>query len=1221
MLSESGSRSVIQPTLRPFATIILLLFLGLVHSVGASSFGSLSLQILEERDDGLDLRLDVTQEMNQAGSPFTALPKDTSLFIAVPPQSRIHLASNSTGLLWLSRPVIWMGQRFVALDVLFSQMEPNSALPKSIAIQLQFLAGPGENTATTGRVISTDVAGQLGSSVINPAFLQRRDQEFRQNDAPRGRYLVVACEAAIPFLSDWSSWKTSLGYDVEIISSQSIGAVDLSWEPIRQACADRYFDGGLDFLLIVGDMKSDGGEWHVPSALVPGGPYAEWLWNRRIVTDHPLVLLEGDDYFADVQVGRLPVSNATQLMTALNRGEMYERMNLHEDNSWLQEGLMIFDTSGAGSRRETSLAIRQMLLADSYTTVDTIRNNRETAPISPTQVTARFNEGVGVVNYRGYGYRNSWNGPLFNSDHIMDDLSNVGKWPLVTSIVCGGGDFGTSSYSPCLGEAFLLSGSPNAPLGAIAFIGPSEEDTHTRWNNALDLGIYHGLLHGAPGAGALNDRGKLELWLNFPFDREEDWQEPGSSSQAENVPFYFHCYNLLGDPGLQIRKVPLQLLHPMIEFEVTEALHLGSNHLSLTLRDDLSLPLEGLCAVLEGEDELIARAFSQSSGEVFLQFEPLQSGTLELTISGGDLQVYSVSFEVGEALSNVILESYSFSSDELDLRMMNGQERTLILQLSDVGLDGTEESVLHLLSEDMGILRVGENGSSTSVELPAMQAGESVEVSSIVVRGGPGLIDGLRPTLRLTLETSDGTELLSRPLAFEATGPRVILREIDLLSGTWEAGSTTSFRLQMGLENDVAISDGRLQLFSQSTALTINTGVDEDFALVPMGTEWAGSFYVHLDDDLLAPQPLPCEAVVFNSEGHTLARIPFHLPRPDAEAGDPFGPDDAGYIVYHSDDDSPLAPEFIWESLEDIGQELPLRDQGVVFNPDGIDGVSQEVELPFPFGYYGQMYETVTVCSNGWLAFGSQEDHILGLNTAIPAAQGPDAMVAVFWTDLYNTYDDEIFGHLYVHHDEDRHSFRVQWNAHTHTGYPYQSNWFECELRDPAWWETETGDGEILMHFEEIRGTLGENFFTTGIEAPDQQSGLQVAFAGHYEPASQEIEDGISLRFVRGAAYEETSLEPAGSPNSLQLFEAYPNPFNPSTQIKFSLEQASRVEWRLFDLLGAEIQQGDFGTIPAGEHRRDFDGTALSSGTYFYQLRGENSGGHFQKTIRLLLLK
>ena len=84
----------------------------------------------------------------------------------------------------------------------------------------------------------------------------------------------------------------------------------------------------------------------------------------------------------------------------------------------------------------------------------------------------------------------------------------------------------------------------------------------------------------------------------------------------------------------------------------------------------------------------------------------------------------------------------------------------------------------------------------------------------------------------------------------------------------------------------------------------------------------------------------------------------------------------------------------------------------------------------------------------------------------------------------------------------------------------------------------------------------------------------------------------------------ETSLSEFEVPDQIVLFDAYPNPFNPTTTISFSLGKSAKISLRVFDVLGKEIAVLiDYQNLNAGNHEIRFDASTLSSGMYFYRLQ------------------
>jgi len=81
-------------------------------------------------------------------------------------------------------------------------------------------------------------------------------------------------------------------------------------------------------------------------------------------------------------------------------------------------------------------------------------------------------------------------------------------------------------------------------------------------------------------------------------------------------------------------------------------------------------------------------------------------------------------------------------------------------------------------------------------------------------------------------------------------------------------------------------------------------------------------------------------------------------------------------------------------------------------------------------------------------------------------------------------------------------------------------------------------------------------------------------------------------------------------PSGFVLEQNFPNPFNGSTRIRFSLPEQDDLQFRVVDVLGKEVSVRRLGTLPAGSHEViwqgiDTLGNPVSSGVYFYSLKGE----------------
>ncbi len=89
------------------------------------------------------------------------------------------------------------------------------------------------------------------------------------------------------------------------------------------------------------------------------------------------------------------------------------------------------------------------------------------------------------------------------------------------------------------------------------------------------------------------------------------------------------------------------------------------------------------------------------------------------------------------------------------------------------------------------------------------------------------------------------------------------------------------------------------------------------------------------------------------------------------------------------------------------------------------------------------------------------------------------------------------------------------------------------------------------------------------------------------------------------------------SPASYSLQQNYPNPFNSATNIKFYVAKSTDVKLTVYDITGREVQTLVNESLQPGTHSTSFDGSALNSGVFFYQI----IAGDCCETKRMILEK
>jgi len=93
-------------------------------------------------------------------------------------------------------------------------------------------------------------------------------------------------------------------------------------------------------------------------------------------------------------------------------------------------------------------------------------------------------------------------------------------------------------------------------------------------------------------------------------------------------------------------------------------------------------------------------------------------------------------------------------------------------------------------------------------------------------------------------------------------------------------------------------------------------------------------------------------------------------------------------------------------------------------------------------------------------------------------------------------------------------------------------------------------------------------------------------------------------------------------PQSFELQQNFPNPFNPSTEISFSVLSASRVDIRVYNTLGKEVLKLIDGNYEKGKYSVMLNAVGFPSGVYFYKMTAANNDGEiFSDSKKLNIVK
>ena len=205
---------------------------------------------------------------------------------------------------------------------------------------------------------------------------------------------------------------------------------------------------------------------------------------------------------------------------------------------------------------------------------------------------------------------------------------------------------------------------------------------------------------------------------------------------------------------------------------------------------------------------------------------------------------------------------------------------------------------------------------------------------------------------------------------------------------------------------------------------------------------------------------------------------------------------------------------------------------------------------------------------------------------------------------------------------------------------PIKSMWYSCELkvmypaRNLLWGcrrisqkyipFTLTPSEERLFTDAEIKinGQPTDTIWGTILDGSTEYTvmkGLGVTQISNSSPSSYPY--NIVGAIINGVKYgkltDVNSKEFASQIPNYYKISAYPNPFNPSTIIRYEIPKEGRVNISIFNLLGQKIAELVNGQKAAGEYVVMFDGSNLSSGIYFFRIQS----GAFIETKKLVLQK
>ena len=534
-------------------------------------------------------------------------------------------SGSGTGAVRLGKPYIYRDIRGITIFISPFQ-KAGDALTVSTEMSIKLIRSAGSGTNPKLKT----------GNKLNPYFIDNYKHLFlnfeqRYEDiAEKGSLLIICYDEFMNSMLPYVNWKKQKGIPTEMYPVTEAGA---NCEELKQFIQSKYdADSTLTFVQLVGDIAQ------VPSLIIgydhsygPRDPY--------------YTMLEGDDGYPDIFVGRFSAENTEQLETQVTRSIEYEKA-VHS-GSWMSKaaGVCSDNPPIPGDDDEHNWEhldnIRPKLLNFTYTEVDRVYANEGA---DTEDMANSINAGKSLLVYCGEGWTTNLVAPYFSTEEV-DNLTNDNMLPFIHAVSCYIGQFADNT---CLAEAFMRASNEqnNEPTGAIGMYAsaPTQSvDVPMRsQDHFIDLLV----------SGTKNSMGGLVY--NGSCNMIDVYGEDGA--------YVTFGWNLFGDASLQLRtKQP-----DTLQINISSQIPYGATSLQI----QTGKPNVLVC--LSRYDEILASGFTDSDGSVVLQWNtPVQAG------------------------DSCLLTATSFNSMPFSQSMECLDNGAGYLSLEDIVLDDNEDGIIN----------------------------------------------------------------------------------------------------------------------------------------------------------------------------------------------------------------------------------------------------------------------------------------------------------------------------------------------------------------------------------------------------------------------------------------------------------------------------------------------------------------------------------------------
>ncbi len=1043
----------------------------------------------------------------------------------------------------MSKPFLIRGVRIVKLTTYPVQYDQtNSTCIYRPQIQAEIVTDSDSRPVNpslsyTNRHYSRTFHNFIKALTVNGESLDRDTPDDPTIDGYLGHYLVVTHSSCLQYTAPLIEWKRKSGYRVDILSFSSQDANNEQTVKNRiQNLYNSYLNNGeepFEYILLVGDRTQysmERGHWILDA--YEGMP----VWQGVNHADFLYGCLEGDDDYPDVAVGRFISGDRSRVELAVGRTLAYEAEPDMNNTAWFNRAGVFSQhwgntqTSAWHVSIHTNVRWAEELFKrqgfDEVRFFESYAWDQNGSQVGPFEQNL-MNDGASIMAGRAEDYYFAMDaaGVRTNTKFpIRICLSGHGETAIYNLFRNGSG----AQLKGIVAGTYGWNVPPTAPFSAVWL-------EMVRGHTLLDLPL-----------GWARNLGIVGIEQYFP---NFDWatnEGPGPGRQ-QDVAIYDAIktdIDCLGDPSIQYwRGTPLTVsaeydasISPNPKYLEVQVIREedGENvpDAFVTFYAPGNMPAFSSAAYATYNGMVSLSAFTDARGIarlVFLEGTQLAGNHANVTVTGRNIRPYLGQIQLGAPGSGLALDSYRLFElqGNGDGDVNPGERFGLTLAIRNCWADRSVEDGVVELTCDLPYIQIARN---STLNIRVVQAGSAVVSDTVILQISVNCPHGethaaLRPLIHLALTGNGATT--NEAFFIESISPD--------LEAEYQANPTIiptdeeSHNLNLTLRNIGGLTSPAcsVQLTSLSRSLNVEQSVADIGSLRPNETARLNEPFVVSASAAAIPGLTGVLQLVFLNINDAaidtaLARVQIGEP----EENCPQMPDAYGYVSYDNTDvEWEAAPEYDWIEISQADNDRDLDGERLAAFDGSSDhsvGESTVINLPFETQFYGEVFDRITVCTNGYICLGAQERITNFQNWPMDRPMGGGmGMIAPFWDWLRFVNGSNV----YTYYDENLGRFIIEWYRLRHKSGSNTDLTFELILLDRARWETDSGDQDLLFQYRSISQAAGPvdgytewecnvPFASVGISSPDGTTGVNYTFANQYPVTSAELTSNRAILFT-----------------------------------------------------------------------------------------------------------